>query len=58
MSVWLPELSVALGGVQDTIPVTEPMLVGAVWLPGQPLKVGFVRSNLNKHDEKVWEESS
>ena len=36
----MPELSVAVGAVQDTVPVANPLSVTPVWVPGQPVMTG------------------
>ena len=38
--VCVPELSVAVGGVQVTLAVATPLSVLAVWVLGQPLMTG------------------
>ena len=36
----MPELSVAVGAVQDTVPVAIPLSVTLDWLLGHPLMTG------------------
>ena len=42
-----PELSVAVGAVQDMIPVASPPLVTLDWLVGHPLMTGLSTSDDN-----------
>ena len=42
--VCVPELSVAVGAVQDTIPVAIPLSVALDWLLGHPLITGLSSS--------------
>ena len=42
----MPELSVAVGAVQDTVPVAIPLLVLPVWVPGQPVMSGPSSSDI------------
>ena len=44
VSVCVPELSVAVGAVQDTIPVAIPLSVTPVWVVGQPEMTGLSMS--------------
>ena len=46
VSVWLPELSVAVGSVQVTLAVAIPASVFTVWLDGHPVITGFSTSNI------------
>ena len=46
VSVCEPELSVAVGAVQDTVPVAIPLSVTPVWLPGQPVMTGSSTSDI------------
>ena len=47
-SVCAPELSVAVGAVQDTVPVAIPLSVALDWLLGHPLITGLSTSDENK----------
>ena len=40
-----PELSVAVGSVQDTFPVASPGELDTDWSPGQPVILGLSISN-------------
>ena len=45
VSVCVPKLSVAVGAVQDTVPVAIPLSVTPDWLPGHPLIRGLSTSD-------------
>ena len=45
VSVCVPELSEAVGAVQDTVPVAIPLSVTLDWLLGHPLMTGLSISN-------------
>ena len=47
-SVCVPELSEAVGAVQNTVPVAMPLLVTPDWLLGHPLITGLSTSDENK----------
>ena len=42
----MPELSVAVGAVQDIVPVANPLSVTPVWVPGQPVMTGPSTSDI------------
>ena len=41
VSIWLPELSVAAGGIQVTTAVALPLSVFTLWSLGHPPMTGF-----------------
>ena len=47
-SVCEPELSVAVGSVQDTFPVASPGALDTDWSPGQPVIIGLSLSDEHK----------
>ena len=42
----MPELSVAVGAVQDIVPVAISLSVTPVWVPGQPVMSGSSSSDI------------
>ena len=48
VSVCKPELSVAVGAVQDIVPVDIPLSVTPVWVVGQPVMTGFSLSGVGE----------
>ena len=44
--VCVPELSVAVGAVQDTVPVAISLSVTPVWVPRQPVMTGPSTSDI------------
>ena len=48
VSVCVPELSVAVGAVQDIVPVAIPLSVTPVWVVGQPVMAGFSLSGVGE----------
>ena len=46
ISVCVPELSVAVGAVQDIVPVAIPLSVLPDWVLGQPVITGLSASDI------------
>ena len=51
VSVCVPELSVAVGAVQDIAPVLCPLSVTPDWVPGQSLMAGPSTSDIRDNVE-------